>query len=263
MEETIVVRESKKTICHVLLIYIILWVFVGVFGLWTLLSETEVLDFEFFLILIIGVGWTFPVVGLVAASYFLRRLELSYSNCFYRTMFGRKRSFLLQDIAMVKTKGSPQGGSDLYLIGNDNEVIAKIEMNMVGAEKVIPFFETYNFSAEWTKQDWSPSNPVKINPIEDELVVRANGARRNLCLILTPGQCSFTDKKGRTSLFYLKDVTRITKTEDKMINNKVTTLRIWLISGNMAAEVPYTAAMENVTDIIPFVEYHQKRRIKE
>lgn len=317
MEETIVVKESKKTIRETLCIYVIIWIFIGMLLLFAFLNG-EVLDFSFFLFLFISTGWTFLLAGCVVASYCFRRLELSYKGCFYRTMFGRKRFFLPQDVAKVKTKPSPWGDGDLLLIGHDNQVIAKMEMNMSGTEKVIPFFEIYNLSAVWTEKGWVHPEPVKINSVEDELVVRPNGfslnlllffaiayvlfivwvfgwvlerdayshilaiilggmsivllvsfageirTRKNLCLVLTPGICSFTDKSGRKRQFYLEDITRVVKTEERIVKrSKVLILRLWLSNGDLAAEVAFTAAMENVADIIPFVEHHQIKNHEE
>lgn len=83
---------------------------------------------------------------LMLASYFLRRLCLGYNTCYYQTMFGRKTEFSLRDIKKVEQK-IKLGEMTLILWGSDGKRLARVEMNMKNAEKILPFLKKYQLPA--------------------------------------------------------------------------------------------------------------------
>lgn len=87
------------------------------------------------------------VLGLLMlASYFLRRLCLGYTDCYYQTMFGRKTGFALRDIKKVEQK-TKLGEMMLILWGSNGKRLAQVEMNMKNAEKILPFLKEYQLPA--------------------------------------------------------------------------------------------------------------------
>lgn len=86
-------------------------------------------------------------------SYFLRRLCLGYTNCYYRTMFGRKKEFRLRDIKKVEQK-IRFGEITIILWGSDGKQLAQVEMNMENAEKILPFLKEYQLPAIESDPVW-------------------------------------------------------------------------------------------------------------
>lgn len=79
-------------------------------------------------------------------SYVLRRLCLGYNGCYYRTMFGRKREFKLSEIDRIECK-IVLGDLAVIFYAADGRKLARVEDNMVNAEKIFPFLEGYGLPA--------------------------------------------------------------------------------------------------------------------
>lgn len=76
----------------------------------------------------------------------LRRLCLGYNGCYYRTMFGRKREFKLQEIAGIECK-IVLGDLLIIFYDADGRRLARVENNMINADKIFPFLDDYRLPA--------------------------------------------------------------------------------------------------------------------
>lgn len=170
MSDRIIIRESVAD----LRLYIIEMAVLN--GLFIFISVCGVLKGEgfrfFFWIDLLVLCATIPGLIYYLLRFLLRRLELGYQGCSYRNMFGSRQDFMPEDVTAVKVIPSVKGYSDIFLLGKNGETLFKAEDRMVNAEKIIPFFETYNASAVWTEAGWIYPEPVLINKYGEELVVK-------------------------------------------------------------------------------------------
>lgn len=312
MDDRIVVRESKKAIKELAFWLAMIVALFGGLGVMSFLDG----DPRGLKICMVVLTLAIPIFSLLALEYFLRRLELGYRGCLYRTTFGHRRTFSPGDVAEIQTKRTAYGDVFYYLIGQDGKKLARIEKSMVNFEKVITFFETYNASAIWTDSGWVHPKPVRILTYGEKLIVKPNKyaiwhdivtmmvliittiglivwkvyssaelglfeavifiglvlgicfsfkqivkddrkTYKNLCLVLTPGTCSFTDEKGNLRQFEFDEIAEIKKVREGSQRFTVDFLEIRLNNGDIAAKVAKTAGMDNVGDIVPFVEHHR------
>lgn len=73
----------------------------------------------------------------------LRELALGYQNCYYRTMFGRKKIFALKDIAKIETYREY-----ILLMDASGKKIVRFENNMEHAAEAVAFIQNYGNGME-------------------------------------------------------------------------------------------------------------------
>ena len=171
MDIKIIVRERKSillSLSNIFTIYIVFNLAIAGLAFW----QGESLK-KWLVIVIFLCGWTVPLLLALASDYVLRRLELSRYGCCYRNMFGRRRAFMPCDVAQIKVKHSTQeDGGALYLIGQEGKRLAKIEMNMVNAEQILPFFETYQVPVFWISEKSEAARTSSMGQVPKQLMVK-------------------------------------------------------------------------------------------
>ena len=87
-----------------------------------------------------GLSVIFGAAGLlVLLDYKLRRFVIDGNDCCYRTMFGRRRQFLLQEIGSVKITASADIVIRLY--DQTGKKLLRLEGNMTGAGELLELLE--------------------------------------------------------------------------------------------------------------------------
>lgn len=179
MEDKIIVKHSVKNLIGTALICVCILLFFGVLLLAAIWANGDVNGFFWLFLIVFAVS--ILVMAIVIRDYFVGRLELSSSGCTYQASCGRKQKFMLRDVAAVKTKEVPSiKGEGIFLtslVGRDGEILAEIDSTMIGSEKVIPFFETYNASAVRTETGWLYPEKVLFNPYGEKMVVKYEDAK--------------------------------------------------------------------------------------
>ena len=83
-----------------------------------------------------------------------------------------------------------------------------------------------------------------------------------LRLVLSSNQCTFIDMYGQIQYFLLDEIESAKIVTEGIGKRQTKKILLRLSNGREAVKINYAAGIDNLTDVIPFVEYHQ-RKIKQ
>lgn len=89
--------------------------------------------------------------------------------------------------------------------------------------------------------------------------VRETKGYLKLRLVLTTGQCIFTDMYGQERRFLFDDLENVQIVTEGIGKGKRKLLTMQLSDGKETVKINYVAGIDNLADVIPFVEYHRRK----
>ena len=109
-------------------------------------------------VLLLDVPVLLVAVGCLM-DYYLRSLTIVGSECCYRTMFGRSRFFMVNNIKEVRLHRGWRYDAYISFVDEQGRVLVRLEKNMAGAEELLSYLEKR--SVPITESDESPFNIPK------------------------------------------------------------------------------------------------------
>ena len=149
-EYRIVVRENKVPL-------VLGWVLIAVGAAIGLVFAVEGGD-GLVGIILLEVPVLLAAVGCFM-DYYLRSLTIVGSECCYRTMFGRSRFFMVNNIKEVRLHRGWRYDAYISFVDEQGRVLVRLEKNMAGAEELLSYLEKR--SVPITESDESPFNIPK------------------------------------------------------------------------------------------------------
>ena len=106
-------------------------------------------------VLLLEVPVLLAAVGCLM-DYYLRSLMIVGSECCYRTMFGRSRFFMVNNIKEVRLHRGWRYDAYISLVDEQGRVLVRLEKNMAGAEELLSYLGKRNVPI--SVSDESPFN---------------------------------------------------------------------------------------------------------